>query len=495
MNRKVKRILSVILAVALSVSLFAVAAFAETRNYLDADEAAVAIRQMIKERKTEISIDYLTNYNGELSEIPSILANPVELAKVTAQLITQVTAEFVDIFAEAFEHTGVPTEGDYMFYQYLGFVPHFDGFDYLQLVNGKIGMKANFTLSYRTDAEQEKAVDGAVAEVLAALQLEGKSTYDKVKAVYDWMSSNISYDFNGLANYATKPLASTAYAALFDKTAVCQGYSVLFYRLCLEAGIDARVVQNVTGLGAPHVWNVVKMDDGMYYYIDTTLGAGFEQEFSLSSDGFFLKGSDYWSKLPLYTLGDQYTNATLYPGFAESFPVSVSDYTTASVCGCAQHCDRFEAVAAGCYKDGNIEYWQCSECLNCYKDAACTIAVAPEDTVIKAHHTAVVTDAAKNASCTESGLTEGSHCTDCGDTIVAQQVIPAKGHDLKHNAAKSASILSKGHIEYWQCNSCGKCFTDAGAVNVIAQADTVTDSVIGSVISSITNFFKSLFKF
>ena len=41
----------------------------------------------------------------------------------------------------------------------------------------------------------------------------------------------------------------------------------------------------------------------------------------------------------------------------------------------------------------------------------------------------VVVDAAEDATCTESGWTEGSHCNICGDVIVAQEEIPATGHN------------------------------------------------------------------
>ena len=46
----------------------------------------------------------------------------------------------------------------------------------------------------------------------------------------------------------------------------------------------------------------------------------------------------------------------------------------------------------------------------------------------EAHQHTPVTDPGKEATCTESGLTEGSHCAECGEVLVAQTVIPAKGH-------------------------------------------------------------------
>lgn len=58
----------------------------------------------------------------------------------------------------------------------------------------------------------------------------------------------------------------------------------------------------------------------------------------------------------------------------------------------------------------------------------CTVCDYYETEVInKLEHT-IVKDAAVPATCTENGLTAGSHCSVCGTTIVAQNVIEATGH-------------------------------------------------------------------
>ena len=49
------------------------------------------------------------------------------------------------------------------------------------------------------------------------------------------------------------------------------------------------------------------------------------------------------------------------------------------------------------------------------------------DEVEATGHTEVV-DAAKEPTCTETGLTEGKHCEACSTPLVVQNVIPAKGH-------------------------------------------------------------------
>ncbi len=57
-------------------------------------------------------------------------------------------------------------------------------------------------------------------------------------------------------------------------------------------------------------------------------------------------------------------------------------------------------------------------------------------------HTHVKTDAAVPATCTEPGLTEGSHCAWCDVVITEQQTVPALGHDWNKTVYTWAEDLS-----------------------------------------------------
>ena len=72
---------------------------------------------------------------------------------------------------------------------------------------------------------------------------------------------------------------------------------------------------------------------------------------------------------------------------------------------------------ATCTKDGVRTY-------TCKRDASHT----KQETIPKTEHTPVAVPA-KAATCTETGLTEGSKCQRCGKTLTAQETIPALGHD------------------------------------------------------------------
>ena len=61
----------------------------------------------------------------------------------------------------------------------------------------------------------------------------------------------------------------------------------------------------------------------------------------------------------------------------------------------------------------------------------------------------------KAATCTESGLTEGSRCRRCGATLEAQETIPALGHSPKVAAGKAATCTESGLTESSICERCG----------------------------------------
>jgi len=84
----------------------------------------------------------------------------------------------------------------------------------------------------------------------------------------------------------------------------------------------------------------------------------------------------------------------------------------------------------------------------------CGEALRTESIPASEEHT-VITDAAADPTCTETGLTEGKHCGVCGMTLVAQQIIPPRGHTEITDAAADPTCTETGLTEGKHCGVCG----------------------------------------
>ena len=175
------------------------------------------------------------------------------------------SSQHKDIFNAAVAHTGMPKEGDALLWVYAGYKVSIRK----SVQNGITYATFTYTMTYYTTAEQEAQMDAAVAQLFADLSPSG-TDFQKLDTVYEYICDNISYDYDTLYDDDYK-LKYTAYAALINKTAVCQGYAVLLYRLALEMGIDCRVITGIGNNGG-HGWNIVKLGD-VYYNTDSTWDA------------------------------------------------------------------------------------------------------------------------------------------------------------------------------------------------------------------------------
>ncbi|MWV47340.1 transglutaminase [Paenibacillus sp. HJL G12] len=121
-------------------------------------------------------------------------------------------------------------------------------------------------LSYRETAEQTAYVSKRVQSILGSIIKPGMNDHEKVKAIHDWIVLHLKYD-ETLQKY-------TAYDGLNSGSTVCQGYSLLTYKMLKEAGITNRIVEGTaaprdTGISQLHAWNLVLLD-GKWYHLDTT---------------------------------------------------------------------------------------------------------------------------------------------------------------------------------------------------------------------------------
>jgi len=193
------------------------------------------------------------------------------------------------IYDTAIRHSGAPTEGDYLRYEYGGV--NCNGSAAETSESGVYYYSFRYSPLYFTTLAQETELTARVSQILNELSPVGKSDEQKIRAVYQYLCDRVRFDDSG------DTLAFTAYDALVNGKAVCQGVAVAFYRLCLELGLDTRIV---TSKALGHAWNIVRTDDKRYYAADATWDAGKASE----SWEFYLKGRRSWQSK--HTPGDEF---------------------------------------------------------------------------------------------------------------------------------------------------------------------------------------------
>lgn len=113
---------------------------------------------------------------------------------------------------------------------------------------------------------------------------------------------------------------------------------------------------------------------------------------------------------------------------------------------CSHTMQEVPYQAATCTKDGNIGYWYCTACEKCFTAADGKTELSRSKTVLPATGHTPVTDPAVPPTTTSEGKTEGSHCSTCGEILVAQITIPAtqaKTHEVTYDIANGDPYLEK----------------------------------------------------
>ncbi|KGE20981.1 transglutaminase domain-containing protein [Paenibacillus wynnii] len=125
--------------------------------------------------------------------------------------------------------------------------------------------KVTVEIKYLENLQQTAYVTKEVKAALSKIIKPGMNNHEKVRVIHDWVVLHLKYD-NSYRKY-------TAYEGLQSGSAVCQGYSLLTYKMLKEAGINNRIVEGTArpegGRSQSHAWNLVQLD-GRWYHLDTT---------------------------------------------------------------------------------------------------------------------------------------------------------------------------------------------------------------------------------
>ena len=323
--------------------------------------------------------------------------------------------------------------------------------------------------------------DAAAAQIAA--DTNGKSLYEKVKAIHDYVCEKAVYDAqNNLRVHSAGPMF------IGDGHVVCEGYAKAMLILCRKLGIDCACIggfarNSSASSGEAHMWNYVKMDNDTWYLVDATWDdqlSGIRTTYLLA--GWNSKGFNHNTLREERTEKDTFSSPTEFTPQAFIYPlISDNSYLTDTETSPGHQLSKTDSKAATCTEAGNTEYWYCSVCKKYFSDEDEKKEISLADTVIPATGHQLNKTEGKAATCTEAGNTEYWTCNICGkyfsdedgrqEISLVDTVIPA-GHQLSKTEGKAATCTEAGNIEYWNCSVCGKYFRDNEGRQEILLADT-----------------------
>lgn len=380
-----------------------------------------------------------------------------------------------DIHNEIYKDTGKPNEGHTMsaFTVGGGNLLAENRSDGIKYSDGEYKGYYSGSGGYGDRRDRYQEATKKLDEVIKSLNLDGKSDYDKFKAVTNWIVSNVRYDEDNETKYQ-----HDLTGAVLDGLAVCDGYAGTFYYMANAVGLNALFEDGITNSNRiRHAWNLVEID-GTYYYVDPT-NAYFKEDGEPGSE--VLHGPKYFFSLytpDSNTIEDSYKNITKDDyskehsickgkhklGTAEKSKgatCTTAGYTShkCTVPGCNyEEYEWIEPLGHEWSKEGTVTQEQSCENpeITTYKCERTDIwpackATKQVETKPALGHTWDEGKITKEATCSETGVKTYT-CSRCGGT--KNEEIPKTKHNYEEHVVKAPTCTEKG-VSYYVCKNCG----------------------------------------
>ena len=139
-----------------------------------------------------------------------------------------------------------------------------------------------------------------------------------------------------------------------------------------------------------------------------------------------------------------------------------------AVCACGDECTHenlieLEEVAPTCTADGLTIGSKCADCGE---------TIVAQEVAPATGHTEEVVPAV-DATCTETGLTEGKKCSVCDEVLEAQEEIDALGHTEEDIPAVETTCTEAGSTAGVKCSVCDEVITEPTVVAAKGHTETV----------------------
>ena len=498
-GRKGKRVMAAAMAVVLSVATVTTGVLPNTAVYVHAEESD---RMWTKLADSSVDGFYYredqygniecvtdktcvyTSYDQMVKEIASI-AKRIFLENKYARYDFDIPVEIKsdhtieeiengkcdkDIRNEIYKDTGKPNEGHTMsaFTVGSGNLLAENCSDGIKYSDG--GYKGYYSGNggYGDRRDRYQKATKKLDEVIKSLNLDGKSDYDKFKAVTNWIVSNVRYDEDNETKYQ-----HDLTGVVLDGLAVCDGYAGTFYYMANAVGLNALFEDGITNSNRiRHAWNLVQID-GTYYYVDPT-NAYFKEDGEPGRE--LLLGQKYLFSLYTpdnTTIEDTYKNIS-QDDYLKEHSICKGNHdlwesghngatcenpaTTVYSCknkGCLYKKYVETAPALG-HEWGNAKITQEQSCENPeITTYTCTHSLCGRKKQVETKpalgHTWDEGKVTKEATCSETGVKTYT-CTRCGGT--KNEEIPKTKHDYEEHVETPATCTSRG-VSYYVCKNCG----------------------------------------
>lgn len=132
-------------------------------------------------------------------------------------------------------------------------------------------LKLTYTMAAEERVSAKQMFDAEVDKIMATVP-QSCSAFQAELILHDAVTDRCRYATAAAEEtepLKTHPSAFTAYGALVEGEAVCEGYSYAMQYLLAKAGFFSAVVTGQDGNGNPHMWNAVLLDE-LLYYVDVT---------------------------------------------------------------------------------------------------------------------------------------------------------------------------------------------------------------------------------
>lgn len=374
-----------------------------------------------------------------------------------------------DIHNEIYKDTGKPNEGHTMsaFTVGGGNLLAENRSDGIKYSDGEYKGYYSGSGGYGDRRDRYQEATKKLDEVIKSLNLDGKSDYDKFKAVTNWIVSNVRYDEDNETKYQ-----HDLTGAVLDGLAVCDGYAGTFYYMANAVGLNALFEDGITNSNRiRHAWNLVEID-GTYYYTDPT-NAYFKEDGEPGKE--LLPGQKYLFSLYTpddTTIEDTYKNIS-EDDYLKEHSVCKGNHNLRENGGKSAQCTtpatiHYECTNPGCLYEYDVESspalghaWdegkitQEQSCDNPeITTYTCTRSNCKKKKQVETKpalgHTWNEGKITKEATCSETGVKTYT-CSRCGGTKTEE--IPKTKHDYEEHVVKAPTCTEKG-VSYYVCKNC-----------------------------------------